>query len=222
MRRPASVLAVAGVLLLTVTGPVRAGDVHRGDPVSAAFPDVDVPVGGTAIDPLGPSLWSTIGPTTLTGVRVAYALSGVAGVRITPSGQGGGDCTTPSATRVVCTDPRGLSFEGETVEMYLPVVVRATGSAEPGTTGKVTVTVSADGLAPITGTSRVHVVDRRVNLPVTGPSAAWIGGLMLVLGVITVVATRRRPVQPPKGSRTAADTGVPVSSGKKSSPLRVF
>jgi hypothetical protein len=186
MRRMASVLAVAGVLLATVASPARADDT-----VGSGFPDVDVPVGGTAIDPLGPNLWSKIGPTTLTGVKVTYALTGVAGVRITPAEQGGGDCTTPSSTRVTCTDPRGLSFEGETVESYLPVEVTAAETAEPGDTGKITITFSADGLTPITGISQVTVVDARDDLPVTGPAVAWIGVFLLAAGALTVASVRR-------------------------------
>src|SRR5690349_114047 len=115
-RRLAGVLAAAGVLLATVVGPARAGGIHPGDPVSAAFQDIDVPVGGAAVDLLGPSLWST-GPTKLTGAKVTYDLRGVAGVRLTP-GEGGGDCVKPAPARVVCSDPRELSFEGETIEQY--------------------------------------------------------------------------------------------------------
>src|SRR5690349_5580018 len=124
-------LAVAGVLLAAASaGPARADGIHRGDPISAAFPDIEVPVGGTAVDPLGPSLWST-GPTKLTGAKVTYRLSGAAGVRLTP-GRGGGACVKPSPIRVVCADPRELTFEGETIELYLPVVVTAAKTAESG------------------------------------------------------------------------------------------
>src|SRR5690242_7554604 len=118
-RRLLGVPAATAVLLLTVASPARAGDIYRDDPVSAAFPDIEVPVGGSAVDALGPNLWST-GPTKLTGARVSYDLRGVTGVRLSP-GEGGGVCTTPSPTRVVCSDPRVLSFEGETIEQYLPV-----------------------------------------------------------------------------------------------------
>ncbi|MEU4624880.1 hypothetical protein AB0G04_33525 [Actinoplanes sp. NPDC023801] len=189
MRRLGGVLAVAGVLLVIAGGPALAADT-----VSAAFPDIEVPAGGTAVDPLGPSLWSTIGPTRLTGVKVTYELSGVDGVRIAPSGIGGGECGTSSSTRVVCTDPRGLSFEGETVEQYLPVVVTATGTAVAGDAGTVTITFSADGLTPIAGDSEVRVAGDRPNLPITGPPAPLTGafGLLLVAaGAATVLATRR-------------------------------
>ncbi|GIE80502.1 hypothetical protein Aph02nite_64520 [Actinoplanes philippinensis] len=166
---------------------------HASDgPVGAGFPDVQVPVGGAAIDPLGPSLWSTTGPATLRGVTVTYDLKGVSGVRITPVAQGGGDCATPSPARVVCTDPRGLSFEGETVEAYLPVEVSASRSARPGDTGEVTITVTADGLTPITGVSEVRVLGRRDDLPVTGPAAGWSGALLLAAGVMCLLGTRRR------------------------------
>jgi hypothetical protein len=193
-RRLTGVLAVAGVLLATVVGPARAGGIVRGDPISAAFPDIEVPVGGTAIDLLGPSLWST-GPTTLTEAKVTYDLSGVAGVQLTPSSEGGGECVKPSPTRVVCSDPRELSFEGETIEQYLPVVVKAARSAKIGDTGTVTITFSAKGLAPITGISEVQVVEGRESLAVTGPIAGLIGGvglLFLGAGVVGVLATRRR------------------------------
>jgi hypothetical protein len=197
MRRLAGVMAAAGAFLVTVADPALAADDIR-----AAFPDVEVPVGGTSIDPLGPSLWSTIGPTKLTGVKVSYELSGVDGVRIAPSDIGGGECETPSSTRVVCTDPRGLSFEGETVEQYLPVTVSAAGTATPGASGTVTVTFSADGLTPITGESEVRVVGDRPNLPVTGPSA-WLTGaiglLLVAAGVAGVLAARR-----PREGRAAA------------------
>lgn len=192
-RRLTGVLAVAGVLLAAAAGPARADGIHRGDPISAAFPDVEVPVGGTALDQLGPNLWST-GPTKLTGARVAYDLSGVAGVRLTP-GESGGACVRPSPNRVVCSDPRVLSFEGETIERYLPMVVRAARTARAGDTGTVTITFSAEGLAPITGVSRVRVVDGRESLAATGPVAGLIGGIgLLVLGagVAGVLATRRR------------------------------
>ncbi|MEU4159170.1 hypothetical protein [Actinoplanes sp. NPDC026670] len=179
------VLVAAGVLLVTGAGPVHAG----AGPVSAAFPDIEVPVGGSSIDPLGPSLWSTT-ESTLTGVEVAYQLTGLAGVRITPAEQGGGDCATPSSTRVTCTDPRGLTFEGETVELYLPVDVSAARTAEPGATGKVTITVSADGLDPIVGVSTVRVTGKRQDLPVTGPGTAWLGLLLLGAGAVTVRAVR--------------------------------
>ncbi|WP_433788798.1 hypothetical protein [Actinoplanes sp. CA-252034] len=161
-------------------------------PVEAAFPDVEVPVGGAAIDPLGPSLWSTTGPAKLTGVRVTYDLRGTSGVRITPSADGGGECTAPSSTRVICSDPRGLSFEGETVEAYLPVVVTASRAAEPGDVGRMTITFSADGLAPITGVSEVRVVEGRADLPVTGPAVGWSGVLLIGVGLVSVLATRRR------------------------------
>ncbi|MEV4641244.1 hypothetical protein AB0J80_28270 [Actinoplanes sp. NPDC049548] len=193
-RRLTAVLAVAGVLV-TVAGPARAGGVQHSGPISVAFPDIEVPVGGTAVDLLGPNVWSTAGPRKLTGAKVTYDLSGVAGVRIAPSGQGGGDCVRPSRTRVVCSDPRELSFEGETIEQYLPVVVRAAKTAEAGDTGTVTITFSAEGVGPVTGTSEVRVVGGRRRLPVTGPTAGWIGGLgLLVLGagVAGLLAARRR------------------------------
>jgi hypothetical protein len=189
MRRLAGVLAAAGTLLVVTAGPALAADT-----VKAAFPDIEVPVGGTAIDPLGPSLWSTVGPAKLTGVKVAYELKGVDGVRIAPSEIGGGECDAPSSTRVVCTDPRGLSFEGETVEQFLPVTVTAAKTASPGDTGTVTITFSADGLTPITGDSEVRVVGERPNLPVTGPPAWLTGAIGLLLvgaGAAGVLAARR-------------------------------
>ncbi|RSM49414.1 hypothetical protein DMB66_44780 [Actinoplanes sp. ATCC 53533] len=192
-RRLTGVLAVASVLLAAVVGPAQAGDIHRGDPVSAAFPDIKVPVGGTAVDLLGPNLWST-GPTKLTEAKVSYDLSGVAGVRLTP-GDGRGDCVQPSPARVVCSDPRVLSFEGETIEQYLPVVVTAARTATVGDAGTVTITFSAKGLAPITGISEVHVVGGRESLAATGPTAGLIGGIGLLLlgaGVVGVLASRRR------------------------------
>jgi hypothetical protein len=184
-RRLAGTAAAAGVLLVTVAGPALAA----AGPVSAGFPDIEVPVGGTSVDPLGPSLWSTTGPMTLTGAKVTYELSGVAGVRITPSEIGGGDCVTPSSTRVICTDPRKLTFEGETIEQYLPVEVTAAKSAEPGSTGKVTITFSAKGVAAITGTSKVKVVG---GLPVTGPRFGPAGLALLGMGAVGVFAARRR------------------------------
>jgi hypothetical protein len=193
-RRLTGVLATAGALLAALAAPAQAAVLHRDGPVSAGFPDIEVPVGGTAIDLLGPVLWSTAGPTKLTGVKVTYELSGVAGVRITPSEVGGGECTQPSPSRVICTDPRGLSFEGETVEQYLPVVVSAARTAKAGDSGTVTITFSADGLTPITGTSEVTVTGDRPNLPVTGPSAWMTGALGLLLlgaGAIAVRAARR-------------------------------
>ncbi|MFI7545256.1 hypothetical protein [Actinoplanes sp. NPDC049599] len=192
-RRLTGMLAVAGVLLAIGAGPARADGIHRGDPISVAFPDIEVPAGGTAIDLLGPNLWST-GPTKLTKAKVAYDLRGAAGVRLTP-GESGGRCVQPSPTRVVCSDPRVLSFEGETIEQYLPVVVRAARTAKAGDTGTVTITFSAEGLAPITGTSKVRVVDGREDLAATGPSAGSIGGIgLLVLGAgaVSVLAARRR------------------------------
>ncbi|MEV6597972.1 hypothetical protein AB0M36_13990 [Actinoplanes sp. NPDC051346] len=192
-RRLTGALAVAGALLATVAGPAQAEGVHRGDPISAAFPDIKVPVGGTAIDLLGPNLWST-GPTKLTGAKVTYDLSGVAGVRITPS-DGRGDCVKPSPTRVICSEPGELSFEGETIESYLPVVVKAAKSARVGDTGTVTITFSAKGLAPITGTSNVRVVAGRGSLATTGPTAGLISGiglLLLAAGTVGVLAARRR------------------------------
>ncbi|MFC4070380.1 hypothetical protein [Actinoplanes subglobosus] len=187
-------LAVAGILLVTVAAPARAERAQRDGPVSAAFPDIDVPVGGTAIDLLGPNLWSTAGEVTLTGVTVGYELSGATGVRIAPNTDGRGDCEMPSATRVVCRDPRDLTFEGETVEQYLPVTVKASSKATAGDTGKITITVTADDLAPITGVSTVHVVDGRENLPVTGPMTGWFGLLLLGAGTVLVAvcgASRR-------------------------------
>jgi len=192
-RRLTGVLAVAGVLLAAMVGPAQAGGSHRADPVSAAFPDIEVPAGGTAVDPLGPSLWST-GPTKLSGAKVAYDLSGAAGVRLIP-GEGSGECVRPAPTRVVCSDPRELSFEGETIELYLPVVVKAARTARAGDTGKVTITFSAEGLAPITGVSEVHIVDGRDTLAATGPTAGLIGGIGLLLlgvGVAGVLPARRR------------------------------
>jgi hypothetical protein len=194
-RRLAGVLAVAGVLLATVMGPARAEGIHEGDLISVAFPDIKVPAGGTAIDLLGPILWSTTGPRKMTEAKVTYDLDGVAGVRLTPSRDGGGECVKPSPARVVCSDPRELSFEGETIEQYLPVVVRAAKTAEPGDTGTVTITFSAKGLAPITGISKVRVIDGRESLPITGPTAGSIEGIGLLLlgaGVVSVLTARRR------------------------------
>jgi hypothetical protein len=193
-RRFTGVLAGAGALLAALAAPAQAVALHRDGPISAGFPDIEVPVGGTAIDLLGPVLWSTVGPTKVTGVKVTYELGGVAGVRIKPSPEGGGECTQPSPARVICTDPRGLSFEGETVEQYLPVVVSATGNAKAGDSGIVTITFSADGLTPITGTSEVLVTGDRPNLPVTGPPAWLTGALGLLLvgaGALAVLAGRR-------------------------------
>jgi hypothetical protein len=195
--RLTGVLAVAGVLLAIVVAPAQAGGTHQGGPVSVAFPDIEVPVGGTAIDPLGPNVWST-GPDKvekLTEVKVTYVLSGVAGVQLTPSKDGGGECFKPSPNRVVCSDPRELTFEGETIEQYMPVVVKAATTAKPGDTGTVTITFSAKGLAPITGISKVHIVEGHQSLPATGPMtglAGWIGLLLLGAGVVSVLAARRR------------------------------
>ena len=196
-RRLTGVLAVAGVLLAAMVSPAQAEGIHRGESISVAFPDIEVPVGGTAVDQLGPSLWST-GPkklTKLTEAKVAYDLSGVAGVRLTPSKDGGGECVNPSPARVVCSDPRELSFEGETIEQYLPVMVKAAETATTGDTGTVTITFSAKGLAPITGSSRVHIIDGRGSLAVTGPTAGFIGGIGLLLlsaGAVGMLAARRR------------------------------
>ena len=190
-RRLTGVLAMAGILLATVASPARAGGIHQGDPISVAFPDIEVPAGGTAVDPLGPNLWST-GPTTLTEAKVTYDLGGAAGVQLTPSTEGGGECVTPSPTRVACSDPRELSFEGETIEQYMPVVVEAAPTAKPGDTATVTITFSAKGLAPITGTSKVHIVDGREDLAATGPPAGLIGGIGLLLLGAGVLAVRRR------------------------------
>ncbi|BFU46744.1 hypothetical protein [Krasilnikovia sp. MM14-A1004] len=194
-RRIPGVLAMAGVLVATVAGPARAGGVVAGDGVSVAFPDIDVPVGGTAIDPLGPNVWSTTGNKTLTQTKVTYDLKGVAGVRLAPNKANGGDCVQPSPTRISCTDAK-LSFEGETVEAYLSVLVKADTSAERGDTGTVTITFSAKGVAPITGTSNVRVVrGGGGRLPTTGPLAGLIGGLGLLLvagGAVGVLAARRR------------------------------
>lgn len=184
---------MAVVFLAVMAGPAYAGGVHEGDPVSVAFPDIDVPVGGDAVDPLGPNLWSTTGPLTLTGATVAYAISGITGVRLSPSPDHGGDCVMPSPARVVCSDPRELSFEGETVEQYLPVVVSAAGTARRGDTGTVTITVSADGLAPITGHSVVRVVAGRAGLPITGSMAGLLGALLLAAGAAAVLLTGRSP-----------------------------
>ncbi|MEV6300671.1 hypothetical protein AB0M02_14785 [Actinoplanes sp. NPDC051861] len=175
-----------------MTEPEAPAMRHDADPISAAFPDVEVPVGGTAIDPLGPNLWSTAGEVKLTGAKVTYELSGAAGVRITPSEQGGGECENPSTVRVVCTDPRVLSFEGETIEAYLPVVVKANRTAEVGDTGTVAVTFSADGIAPISGVSEVRVIDGRESLPITGPGPGLTGAAVLSLGVLCVLVARRR------------------------------
>ncbi|MFI7602759.1 hypothetical protein [Actinoplanes sp. NPDC049681] len=197
-RRLVGALGVAGVLLATAAGPAQAGGIKNGDPISAAFPDIEVPVGGTAVDPLGPSLWSTKGPIKLTGAKVSYRLSGVAGVRITP-GDGGGVCVKPSPARVVCTDPRVLSFEGETIELYLPVLVKAARTAKAGDTGTVSMTFSAKGVAPITGRSKVRVVGGRRSLATTGAGAGRLGGiglLVIAAGVVTVLAARRRRARP--------------------------
>jgi hypothetical protein len=194
-RRLTGVLAMAGVLLATVVGPARAEGVHGDGPVKVAFPDIEVPVGGAAIDLLGPNVWSTAGPMTLTEAKVAYDLSGVAGVRLTPGEDNVGDCVTSSPTRVVCSNPGELSFEGETIEQFLPMVVTAAKTAESGDTGKVTITFSAKGLEPITGVSRVRVVDGDESLPVTGPTAGSIGAIGLLLfgaGVVSVLVARRR------------------------------
>jgi hypothetical protein len=190
--RLAGALAVAGVLLATVVDPAQAGGIRRGDPVSAAFPDIDVPVGGTAVDLLGPNLWST-GPAKLTGAKVAYDLSGAAGVRLAAT-EYSGECVRPSPTRLVCSDPRELSFEGETIEQYLPVTVKTATTAHPGDTATVTITFSAEGLAPITGHSEVHIVDGS-ELAATGPTAGSLGGLGLLMigaGVAAVLVARRR------------------------------
>ena len=191
--RLTGVLAVTSVLLATTISPAQAGEIYRGDPISVAFPDIEVPAGGTAVDPLGPNIWST-GPTKLTEAKVTYDLSGVTGVRLTPV-EGDGRCVKPSPTRVVCSDPRDLTFEGETIEQYLPVVVRAAKTAKTGDTGTVTITFSAKGIAPITGNSEVRIVDGRESLAATGPTAGLIGGIgLLVLGagVVGVLAARRR------------------------------
>ncbi|GAA4607672.1 hypothetical protein BJY16_006450 [Actinoplanes octamycinicus] len=187
-------VVTAGLLLATVAAPAQAVGVREDGPVSIAVPDVEVVVGGAALDPLGPSLWSTTGVTSLTEVRVVYELRGAAGVRLTP-GAGGGECTRPAPARVVCTDPRGLTFEGETVEQYLPVVVTAARSAEAGDTGTVTVTFSASGLTPVTGVGEVRVVAGQDTLPVTGSPAgpvAVAGLLLLGAGAAGVLATGRR------------------------------
>jgi hypothetical protein len=190
--RLTGVLTVAGVLLATVVGPAQAGGIRQGDPVSVAFPDIKVPVGGTAVDLLGPSLWST-GPTKLTAAKVTYDWGGRAEVQLTPTREGG-ECVRPKPTRLVCSDPRVLTFEGETIEQYLPVVVKAARTADPGDTVTVTITFSAKGLAPIAGTSEVHIVDG-AELAVTGPTAGSLGGIGLLViggGVLGVLAARRR------------------------------
>jgi hypothetical protein len=195
VRRLAGVLAMAGVLLATMDSPAHAGGIHQGDPISVAFPDIEVPAGGTAVDLLGPNLWSTAGPTKLTEAKVTYDLGGAAGVQLTPSTEGGGECVKPSPDRVVCADPRELSFEGETIEQYLPVVVKAATTAKPGDTATVTITFSAEGLAPISGVSKVHIIRGRESLASTGPTAGLIGGIGLLLlgaGLVGVLAARRR------------------------------
>jgi hypothetical protein len=192
VRRLGGVLAAAGVLLVAAAGPARAAE----GPIKIGLPDIEVPVGGSSIDLLGLNVWSTTGPAKYTGAKVTYELSGVSGVRLVLSHVGGGECTRPSPTRVECSDPRELSFEGETIEQYLPVEVRAAKSAEAGDSGTITVTFSADDVETLTDTSELRVIgDDQEALPVTGPTT-WLiaaaGLLLLGAGLAGVLATRRR------------------------------
>ncbi|GAB1645261.1 hypothetical protein [Krasilnikovia sp. MM14-A1259] len=179
-RRTAGALTVAGALLATLAAPAYAETGEQGISADLAF--VDVVAGAAAGSPQGLNLRSKT-KLDLTEVKIAYEVTGLAGLQLVVA-PGSGICTSESPTRIVCSDPRGLSLGQQMVEQYLPIVVKAAPTAKPDAYGKLMATFSAKGVAPITATAAVRVLDAEENLLAAGadlkvearPGGTFVGG----------------------------------------------
>lgn len=134
--------------------------------VSMYVTDVTVPVGAKAGTPLMP-VWSAAAAARLDDPKVVYQLSeGLKGVTL-EKGEGG-DCTSESPTRLVCSS--GLPMHVDQMGMYSDFLadVRAGVGAVAGTSGTVRVTFTARGITPIVESARIRVAES-VDLE-AGPS----------------------------------------------------
>ncbi|RDG37409.1 hypothetical protein [Streptomyces corynorhini] len=163
--RPAALAASLAVLLATASAPAAAdgsGEValrleapadfilyHADEGAEALNSDFVIPVAVEA---------SADGPAR--GVRVVVDASGLEGVA-RPEKGGGGNCTGKS---VVFTCVYGDVQNGDG-ESNTPFILRGVDGVEPGDSGTVTYTVTADNAPTVTGTTRMTVGGPTLRTP---------------------------------------------------------
>jgi hypothetical protein len=151
-RRVLAGLAVAGAVL--AAGAPAAAAQRAAAEIKMIVADVSVPIGGPGTE-LRPT-WYAGQEVVLTEAKVTYQLTGVAGVTLA-DGDGVGDCTSESATKLVCEDHFEMGVGPDGMTGYFTALLKAGAKAGAGTAGTVTATFSAEGLAPITESAAVRV-----------------------------------------------------------------
>jgi hypothetical protein len=142
----------AAAASFTLATPALAADAT----VTMKIDDVQVAVGGTAT--VYPVLYADR-ETELPGASVTYVLSGDAAGVTLYAGEESSDCERRSSTKLVCSLPYPIDLGPDGVIGYLPAGVRAATSAKAGSVATVTATFAADGVQPVTATSKVTVAD---------------------------------------------------------------
>jgi hypothetical protein len=153
-RRVLAGLAVAGAVL-AAGAPATAAQRAAAE-IKMIVADVSVPIGGPGT-PLEPT-WYADREVVLTGAKITYKLSGVAGVSIA-DGDGVGSCTSQSATELSCQEHFEMGVGPDGMRGYFTALLKVGAGAKAGTEGTVTATFSAKGVAPITEKVAVRVTD---------------------------------------------------------------
>jgi hypothetical protein len=123
--------------------------------IDVALPDVTVAAGSST--QIAPILFSNK-ETTVTGATMVYQLSGgLDGVSLSAPDESS-DCTSDGPGKLTCTTPWETWISPDGVIGDFTAGIGATDAAL-GENGKVKVTFSADGVAPITRTADVNVAE---------------------------------------------------------------
>jgi hypothetical protein len=146
-------VGIVGTLVAVVAVPAVAA--QRADATIDMFlPPTTVSVG--AATPVDAVLFASA-PVALADTTVTFDLTGLAGVATATTGDGAGSCHTPDETTLVCTSSWPLHFDQDGMGGVFIADVRAVKGAEPGATGTLKATLTANGVPPVVAEAKIRV-----------------------------------------------------------------
>lgn len=155
MHRPLGRRLVAGLVAAAASTVLAAPAFAAAPRFAVVLPDVIVAAG--AVTYLDPILVADQ-DATVTGAKITYELSGgLDGVSLADPGVFA-DCTNDGPAKLTCTSP-SQTGTGQNAAFTNMIAQVSAEEAAPGETGKITLTFTADGVAPSSYTADVTVAE---------------------------------------------------------------
>ncbi|PWR11880.1 LPXTG cell wall anchor domain-containing protein [Micromonospora acroterricola] len=153
-RRWLAGLGVAGAFVAASASPAAAAE-EAPIELGVYFSDTTLAAGSEGkID--SPILYASE-PVVIEGLKIRYDYRDLDGTLEVKPDTGASECESPEPGVLVCTDPFEVGLDEWGIGGYYSVAMTPTAKAADGDAGSLTVTVSAEGIAPATHTAKVRI-----------------------------------------------------------------